>query len=456
MKKRLLLLGYPLLEAGCLWGAWTTTSRTVMVLALAAASLALCFAVHISFHEWVHQQPAGRYPTLQPVARSIATVCMGIPFDGYWWHHMNHHRFENTLDDYSSTWRVTAAGPKPRSLASYVAGWPVQFAQAVRRMKAEDRAGHFPVAVNRWLGFEKGLLALVWMFLLYRSWRGAVAYAALIYMGWAWVALLNYFQHPPIRYGQDPVTSFYSVWYNRLFLKNGLHAEHHARPQIPWLYLILAIGLVGMPRSGEAHADYLGFAADQFLDAHGQYVDAKQRAHDLEMLATSCEKEQEIFTTIHLGIYAANVPNDYAPVLEQEVKRAALLHGKISDAQWRNLVHLWVNVLRADARLIRAIPLKAYPGLMAGLGYTLVDATRILWVPVLAITCNGTADHPGFRAARMIVDTVPSVVSDVGFTIPGSFQKTRYFLFDRVESRMRALSVAINAFQDAIDKAEKR
>ena len=64
------------------------------------------------------------------------------------------------------------------------------------------------------------------------SWKFAVLYAVMVYVGWALVSVHNYGQHPP--HTPAAIPSFSSRWYNRLFFNNGLHYEHHAEQSRPW------------------------------------------------------------------------------------------------------------------------------------------------------------------------------------------------------------------------------
>jgi fatty acid desaturase len=204
--------------------AWAATAL------LLAAAVLLCLSVHVSIHEAVHHPALARFPLAGPVL----SLVMGLPFQGYRWHHLNHHRWNNQLPDYSSTWRETAAGPRPWPLLRYVLGWPRQLVRSGLSMRAADAAGQVPPSVRHAIRVEQATLLVTLALLAAFAPEVALRYLALVYGGWALIALQNYGQHPPERYGQEAPTSYYSALYNRLLFRNGLHAEHHDRPQVPW------------------------------------------------------------------------------------------------------------------------------------------------------------------------------------------------------------------------------
>ncbi len=230
------MLVFPLLEAALFACACACgTARPVAAaLALGAAALMLCFSVHVCAHEAVHHPEHARFPG----AGALMTLAMGLPLEGYRWHHMNHHRWNNRLEDYSTTWRATRRGPRPWPLAAYVLAWPWQLARSAAGMRAAAAAGALSLAAQRAVRRQK-LLLLAVLVALATGWpRIALAYLGLVYVGWALVALQNYGQHPPRVYGAEAATSYPAALYNRLTFRNGLHAEHHDTPQLPWHALV--------------------------------------------------------------------------------------------------------------------------------------------------------------------------------------------------------------------------
>jgi fatty acid desaturase len=193
-----------------------------------AACVLLCASVHVSIHEVVHRRGGGA------LTGPLMTLVIGLPFEGYRWHHWNHHRWNNRLEDYSTTWRATRSGPRPWPMALYVLAWSWQLVRSGLAMRSAATRGEVPLATQRAIRREQATLLLTVCVLLVAVPTLALRYVALVYIGWALIALHNYRQHPPRRYGADIATSYYGALYNRLLFRNGLHAEHHDRPQVPW------------------------------------------------------------------------------------------------------------------------------------------------------------------------------------------------------------------------------
>jgi fatty acid desaturase len=227
---------FPVLQAAALAGAWAFgDSHPGLGLGLLGlASVLLCLSVHVSLHEAVHQTALAR----SPLAGPFFSLVIGLPFQGYRWHHLNHHRWNNTLPDYSTTWRPGPGGPRPWPLWRYVLGWPRQLVRSGLAMRAAYAAGAIPVRVHRATRGEQATLLLALVALLAFAPLAAAGYLLVVYVGWALIALQNYGQHPPREYGRDLPTSYYSALYNRLLFQNGLHAEHHERPHVPWHALV--------------------------------------------------------------------------------------------------------------------------------------------------------------------------------------------------------------------------
>lgn len=184
--------------------------------------LAMLFTLHVTAHEWVHH-PAGR------IAESLMSLFLGVPFEGYRLHHHNHHRFENAAEDWSTT--LGARHPIP-----YALGWPSQLLRGWRAFRGDP-------ALPRALRLQQ-LLLLAWAIVLaIVSWKALLLWIAMVYLGWALIALHNYGQHPP----RGATTSLASPLYNALTCNNGLHAEHHRAPGVPWNRLTASGGIARSP-----------------------------------------------------------------------------------------------------------------------------------------------------------------------------------------------------------------
>jgi len=201
-------------------------------LVLLASTLAMSFTLHISIHEEVHQSFF-----LKPIAiaaHGLASLLIGVPFAGYKWHHWNHHRYNNAIEDYSSTWTESPSGLSPSQRFSYALSWPMTLARAQKKMDVEIAAGEVPDTIMSGVSKQKLLppLLVVALSLLISPLAGLL-YIAHIYLGWVMISLHNYNQHPPITGQQTVSTSFDNKLYNSLFYNNGLHFEHHAQPATP-------------------------------------------------------------------------------------------------------------------------------------------------------------------------------------------------------------------------------
>ncbi|NBW98116.1 hypothetical protein EBR03_00950, partial [bacterium] len=90
--RNLHLLLFPLVEVWSFCACLQASSWWEKGLWLGIAALALNFGVHVTFHELVHLS-GSRESSWIKVLSDLVTVCCGIPFDGYRWHHYTHHRF---------------------------------------------------------------------------------------------------------------------------------------------------------------------------------------------------------------------------------------------------------------------------------------------------------------------------------------------------------------------------
>ncbi len=85
--------------------------------------------------------------------------------------------------------------------------------------------------------WEKGLLPLVIVLLLWHDWRSACLYAVLPWgVSLAWLVGVNYVQHedcdPDAEFAHS--RNFTGRCTNWLLFNNGYHTAHHARPGLHW------------------------------------------------------------------------------------------------------------------------------------------------------------------------------------------------------------------------------
>jgi fatty acid desaturase len=199
----------------------------------ALSALLLVSSVHIALHEWVHVR---RSWAVIAVSAPFSLI-VGLPFDGYRLHHLNHHQHDNGPGDFSCTWRAAPDGPRPRRLLPYCLGWPAQALRARRSIHDGLARGEAQATTRRLIEAQKVLLLLAIAALAWWSPRAALLYLAMTYAGWTLVSLQNYGQHPPRLGGGVPGASCTSRLYNLVFANNGLHWEHHRAPGRPWYRL---------------------------------------------------------------------------------------------------------------------------------------------------------------------------------------------------------------------------
>lgn len=232
---RLLPLAFPVMEVACFAAAVAFGPEQPLAALgmLALTAVMLCFALHITYHEWVHQgHPGGLAGEL------VISALIGLPLDGYRWHHLNHHRHENALEDYSTTWEPGPQRPVAQVWWRYVLGWPRQLVRSAKDMRERDRAGMLPPGLGARVRRQKRALGALFVTLLVVRWPVALAYLLTTYAGWALVSLHNFGQHPPVSYGDALATSYRGSLYNLVFCQNGLHHEHHRDPALPWDRLV--------------------------------------------------------------------------------------------------------------------------------------------------------------------------------------------------------------------------
>lgn len=200
------------------------------LLCFLVAAILLSFSIHIFFHECVHH--AGRYS--QPL-NFIASLFIGLPFDGYRLHHYNHHFHENGPGDFSTTWLYTDGQRLPRNIWSYTFGWYRQVVLSLNCQQPFPADNHIIRDIKQRMRAQKYCLLIVMSGLLLSNGLLLLAYLAFIFAGWFFTALHNYGQHPPC--ADNQIRTFANTLYNRCFFNNGLHWEHHKNPALSWYEL---------------------------------------------------------------------------------------------------------------------------------------------------------------------------------------------------------------------------
>ena len=156
---------------------------------------------------------------------------LGLPQILYKHHHLTHHRYNNSLEDPSSTKLKGVNGNHehwiPYSALSLLRdGTQKAWAQTLKKGEGLDLALQVVMTLLCW-----GLWFVIdWKWTLY-------AWLPLFWWGWFLAHMENYFEHfhasaPENRFANS--VSYYGPLYNLLMMNEGFHQEHHIAPQTHW------------------------------------------------------------------------------------------------------------------------------------------------------------------------------------------------------------------------------
>lgn len=181
-------------------------------------------------HNFLHT-PFFRSKFLNQLFPVLNSMNLGLPQILYKYHHLNHHRHNNSLQDPSSTY-LFGKNHQQEHWIPYCAfsllrdGTRKAFAFVLQK-----KEGHLLIMETlAVLVFDAVLLSISWKFFF-------LIYLPLFYFGWFLAHLENYFEHfkarsPSSRYGN--AVSYYPRWYNTFMFNEGYHQEHHISPQEHW------------------------------------------------------------------------------------------------------------------------------------------------------------------------------------------------------------------------------
>jgi fatty acid desaturase len=237
-KRELLLLIFPLLQsasfaAGCLLIDEAPFGAALLVV---VAAVCLSFSLHITYHYHVHFKRRSR--TANRVIDLAITALTGLPFHYYQVLHWNHHAYDNTIGDFTSTWRQVDGRPVAKSLFSYAFLWPFRRDAPIRdQLTIASREGYLKRCHRLPLAIESIVIVCIYVAMICLDISLAVAYLSMVYVGWTLIAMHNYGQHLPEVYGETKGNSYYGKLYNLLTVYNGLHYEHHHRPSVKYWQL---------------------------------------------------------------------------------------------------------------------------------------------------------------------------------------------------------------------------
>lgn len=233
---RLALHIFPILQVACFvsgvllfpdhWG--------IALILVGLSALFLNFSLHITVHHFVHFSFQNKI--LNRCFEAIYTILIGLPFNFYRMQHFNHHRYDNALGDFTSTWKQRRGKIVPQSFIGYCFFWFIggSVTNAIKRAREDE---DLPENRRILLQAETLLIVLFYGVLLLLNPILALAYLIMFYLGWSMIAITNYGQHLPLKYGKPIAYSYRNKLYNSLFFNNGLHLEHHKHPGVDYLDL---------------------------------------------------------------------------------------------------------------------------------------------------------------------------------------------------------------------------
>jgi len=221
---------YPLLELLFFIVANLVDSALLSFLFIVLAGMMLGLSIHIFFHECVHIREELPLPI-----NIINTLFLGLPFDGYRVHHYNHHTYANELADFSSTWYLKEGKKTAFKPCRYTFGWLQQLSRSIQEANPFSHKLGDVHKIKARIEPQKIALFLFCILLAFIGLKTFILYFVLVYFGWAFSALHNYGQHPPIQDKEDEIIcTFANTFYNKITFNNGLHWEHHDKPWLSW------------------------------------------------------------------------------------------------------------------------------------------------------------------------------------------------------------------------------
>jgi fatty acid desaturase len=181
-------------------------------------------------HNFLHT-PFFKHEFLNNIFPILNSMCLGLPQILYKYHHLNHHRHNNSLEDPSSTYLFGKEGKQEHWISYSGLSLFRDGTQRAWKQTLQKKEGHLLTA-------ELVAVLLFWALLAHQSWRFFLyGYLPLFYGGWFLAHVENYYEHfkarsPSNRFGN--AVSFYSPWYNLAMFNEGYHQEHHISPQEHW------------------------------------------------------------------------------------------------------------------------------------------------------------------------------------------------------------------------------
>ncbi len=228
---RLALHIFPIIQISCFVTAILVLEQHWLwsVLLIIVAAVFLNFTLHITVHHYVHFR--FKNEVLDTIATFLYSAILVLPFNFYRMQHLNHHRFDNRIEDLTSTWKVVDKKIVAKNFFGYSFFWFIRGASA-NGIKTSLENGDLTKSELTKIKFQFLFILAIYLLLILLNPWSALAYGIMFYLGWSLIAITNYGQHLPLNYDQPIAYSYPNKFYNILFFNNGLHLEHHEKP---WL-----------------------------------------------------------------------------------------------------------------------------------------------------------------------------------------------------------------------------
>lgn len=203
-------------------------------------SLSTCWSLHGVAHNFIHNPFFSSAP-LNRAFSLMLSLTMGFSQGIYRLVHLRHHmgnsdrpKQPGETKDPTSIYRYGHNGEAEPVLRYAL----VSFLRTdVRGLLAPP--ARTPPLESRWILAELALVTVVVVALTLYDWQLVLTLLPFWYLGHCWSQLANYYEH----LGADPTkpiawgVSCYAPLFNRLWLNNGYHAEHHFRAKTHWTEL---------------------------------------------------------------------------------------------------------------------------------------------------------------------------------------------------------------------------
>lgn len=200
---------------------WFSKNLYISVAFIVMAALFLNFSLHITVHHLVHFKFKSKFVNV--LFEFLYSILLVLPFSFYKLQHINHHRYNNSIKDITSTYKLKNNQLVSKSWFRYCFLWFIVTPSKHFWEEAKE------VHTNEMFKLKIQALSIVLVYVILaiiNPWF-VLYYVFVFYFGWMFIALTNYGQHLPIQKNNPNTFSFYNPIYNFIFFNSGLHHEHH-------------------------------------------------------------------------------------------------------------------------------------------------------------------------------------------------------------------------------------